>query len=225
VGHGCEEQWLRRHIPGAQFTGILRGYELSRAYANMDLFAFYSETDTFGNVVLEALASGVPAVVTDKGGPKFIVENNRSGFVCATDAEFTACVLRLISSTPLLRDMSIAARLRAERASWDEVFASVYETYRRELPQRGEVAKNSRFRSELGSGATSFLFSSFRKQDRQSRLMEDVIDAFAGAGDIGADKTCNSADQISRHNRHRLAAGQIMTAVVEIAKTDSHSSM
>ena len=165
VGHGSEEQWLRQHVPGAEFTGILRGDPLSRAYANMDLFAFYSETDTFGNVVLEALASGVPAVVTDKGGPKFIVENNRSGFVCATDAAFTANVLRLLSTTSLRRDMSIAARLRAERASWDEVFDSVYEAYRREFPQRGEVAKDSRFRSEAGLSAPCFLSSRFQKLD------------------------------------------------------------
>jgi glycosyltransferase involved in cell wall biosynthesis len=105
----------------------------------MDLFAFYSETDTFGNVVLEALASGVPAVVTDKGGPKFIVENNRSGYVCASDAEFAASVLRIAESASLQRDLSVAARLRAERASWDLVFSSVYDTYSREEPQRGDT--------------------------------------------------------------------------------------
>ena len=84
VGQGGEEPWLRQHIPDAEMTGVLRGPALSRAYANMDLFAFFSETDTFGNVVLEALASGVPAVVTDKGGPKFIVEHERNGFVCSS---------------------------------------------------------------------------------------------------------------------------------------------
>ena len=81
VGHGAEEQWLSKNIPNVEMTGVLRGDPLSRAYANMDLFAFYSETDTFGNVVLEALSSGVPAVVSDKGGPKFIVDHERCGFV------------------------------------------------------------------------------------------------------------------------------------------------
>ena len=55
----------------AEFTGVLTGEELSRAFANIDLLAFPSETDTFGLVVLEALASGVPAVVTAHGGPKY----------------------------------------------------------------------------------------------------------------------------------------------------------
>jgi glycosyltransferase involved in cell wall biosynthesis len=138
VGHGGEENWLREHVPGAEMCGVLRGAELSRAYANMDLFAFYSETDTFGNVVLEALASGVPAVVSDKGGPKFIVEDQRSGFVCSTSAQFSEAVRRLVVDTALHKDMSIAARLRAERASWDEVFRSVYDAYRSELPTKSK---------------------------------------------------------------------------------------
>ena len=112
-------------------------------------FAFYSETDTFGNVVLEALASGVPAVVTDKGGPKFIVEHNRSGYVCSSDAEFAASVLRIAGSDSLQRDMAVASRLRAERASWDAVFHSVYETYCRELPQPGDAVGPSRFLHKL----------------------------------------------------------------------------
>ena len=56
VGHGGDEAWLRERLHRAEFTGVLRGEELSRAYANMDLFVFPSHTDTFGNVVLEALA-------------------------------------------------------------------------------------------------------------------------------------------------------------------------
>ena len=152
VGHGSEEQWLRENIPGAEMSGVLRGVPLSRAYANMDLFAFYSETDTFGNVVLEALASGVPAVVSDKGGPKFIVEHERCGFICSNEEEFNASVLRLIASESLQRDMTFAARRRAERASWDAVFASVYESYRRELPNREEAVEPGRFPETPASG-------------------------------------------------------------------------
>ena len=55
VGHGGEEAWLRERLHRAEFTGVLRGDTLARAYANMDLFVFPSHTDTFGNVVLEAL--------------------------------------------------------------------------------------------------------------------------------------------------------------------------
>ena len=64
IGHGGDEAWLREHLRHAEFAGVLRGEALATAYANMDLFVFPSHTDTFGNVVLEALASGVPAIVT-----------------------------------------------------------------------------------------------------------------------------------------------------------------
>ena len=71
VGHGDEEAALRASLSQAYFMGVQRGEELAQSYADMDLFVFPSETDTFGNVVLEALASGVPAAVTTGGGPKF----------------------------------------------------------------------------------------------------------------------------------------------------------
>jgi phosphatidylinositol alpha 1,6-mannosyltransferase len=83
VGHGGDEQWLRERLPRAEFTGVLKGEALAAAYARMDLFVFPSHTDTFGNVVLEALASGVPAIVTPDGGPKTIVRDGSHGADCA----------------------------------------------------------------------------------------------------------------------------------------------
>jgi phosphatidylinositol alpha 1,6-mannosyltransferase len=75
VGAGDERRHLEAELTRAEFAGVLLGEPLAKAYANMDLFVFPSRTDTFGNVVQEALASGVPAVVTDGGGPKFIIEH------------------------------------------------------------------------------------------------------------------------------------------------------
>jgi len=70
VGEGAEQEWLRNNMRCAEFTGVLTELELSRTFASFDVLAFPSETDTFGLVVLEAFASGVPAVVTDRGGPQ-----------------------------------------------------------------------------------------------------------------------------------------------------------
>ena len=67
---------------------MLQNIELSRAYADLDILAFPSETDTFGLVVLEALASGVPAVVTGRGGPKSVVQHARTGYVAENFGEF-----------------------------------------------------------------------------------------------------------------------------------------
>ena len=132
VGHGNEEALLRRELHGAEFTGVLRGEALARAYANMDLLVFPSHTDTFGNVVLEALASGVPAIVTPDGGPKFIVRSGITGIV-AEDAGFASAIASLAQNHRCLSEMRHAARIHALACSWDAVFDQVYAGYG--LPQ------------------------------------------------------------------------------------------
>jgi phosphatidylinositol alpha 1,6-mannosyltransferase len=128
IGHGKEESWLRQNLPNAEFTGVLRGHDLARAYANMDLFVFPSHTDTFGNVVLEALASGVPAIVTPDGGPRYIVKDGETGTI-ATDEDFSAAVAKLILDPEMHARMRLASRTYAQSASWDSVFEGVYSTY------------------------------------------------------------------------------------------------
>jgi len=129
VGEGSEEQWLRTHVPTATFTGVLRGDALAEAYANMDLFAFPSHTDTFGNVILEALASGVPAIVTNSGGPKFLIEPGVTGYVAANAAEFCGSVEKILTDPTLRANMREAAIAYAAHQSWDAVFESVFRTY------------------------------------------------------------------------------------------------
>jgi phosphatidylinositol alpha 1,6-mannosyltransferase len=128
VGHGADEAWLREHLPRAEFPGVLRGEALARAYAGMDVFVFPSHTDTFGNVVLEALASGVPAVVTPDGGPKSLVREGATGFVAA-DADFSAAIERIVTNPALHAAMRDQARAYAMSASWDAVFEKVYAAY------------------------------------------------------------------------------------------------
>lgn len=129
IGDGSEREWLDRNLAAVDLPGILRGEELATAYANMDIFVFPSKTDTFGNVVLEAFASGVPAVVTDSGGPRFIVREGHTGLVGRTDNEFIEHTARLLRDAALRSQMSIAARQQACGESWDEVFDSVYQGY------------------------------------------------------------------------------------------------
>jgi glycosyltransferase involved in cell wall biosynthesis len=96
VGHGGEADWLRERLPRAEFPGVLRGEELAAAYASMDLFVFPSHTDTFGNVVLEALASGVPAIVTPDGGPCTIIREGETGRI-VPDEGFAAAVAEVLA--------------------------------------------------------------------------------------------------------------------------------
>ena len=133
VGHGSERGWLARNLSHADLPGLQRGTDLARSYANMDVFVFPSETDTFGNVVLEAHASGVPAVVTDRGGPKFLVEPGVNGFVAVNAAEFGDTVLRLYRDRALLSRLKKGARATALSRQWDPVFEGMYEQYARNL--------------------------------------------------------------------------------------------
>jgi phosphatidylinositol alpha 1,6-mannosyltransferase len=133
VGHGGDEAWLRERLPRAQFTGVLRGEQLSTAYANMDLLVFPSHTDTFGNVVLEALAGGVPAIVTPDGGPKTIVREGVTGRI-APDEDFASAVSSVLSHPEVHAQMRQAARAHALTMSWDAVFEGVFDGYRTVLP-------------------------------------------------------------------------------------------
>ncbi len=139
VGHGGDEAWLRERMPQAEFAGVLRGEELSRAYANMDLFVFPSHTETFGNVVLEALASGVPAIVTPDGGPRTIVRDGETGRV-VPDAQFTAAITEILTDSARHAKMREAARIYALTASWDSVFEGVYAAYQRLFPAAQQSA-------------------------------------------------------------------------------------
>jgi len=115
-------------LPGAEFTGVLKGPALSEAYANMDLLVFPSHTDTFGNVVLEALASGVPSIVTPDGGPPTIIRDGETGRI-ATDEEFASAVAGVIRNPDKHAAMRVAARTYALTMSWDAVFEGVYSAY------------------------------------------------------------------------------------------------
>jgi glycosyltransferase involved in cell wall biosynthesis len=129
TGSGSELSWLQRNLPYACFTGVLRGEVLARAYADADIFLFPSCTDTFGNVVQEALASGVPAVVMNQGGPRFIVRHGVTGLVAGNDDEFCRSTVALASSERMRREMGRTGRFWAESQSWESVFEEVYEGY------------------------------------------------------------------------------------------------
>ena len=133
VGHGGEEAWMRERLHRAEFTGVLRGEALARAYADMDLFVFPSHTDTFGNVVLEALASGVPAIVTPDGGPRTIVRDGETGRIVPDD-QFAGAISAILADPGVHERMRQAARAYAVTASWDSVFEDVYAAYQELKP-------------------------------------------------------------------------------------------
>jgi glycosyltransferase involved in cell wall biosynthesis len=118
------------HLP-ATFTGFLQGEDLAEAYASSDIFIFPSTTDTFGNVVLEAQASGIPAIVTDQGGPQENVVPDTTGFVVPGDnvEALVEAVLKLNDAPDLLHTMKHAARHYMEGRSLEAAFSRLWESY------------------------------------------------------------------------------------------------
>jgi len=130
VGEGSECEWLRQNMLRAEFTGVLRGDALADAYAQMDIFAFPSETDTVGNVVLEAMASGVPAVVMAAGGQRFVVDAGHSAIVAGDRDAFVHGVRALVRDRQRRARMGVAARARAvELLSWERIFIDICNAY------------------------------------------------------------------------------------------------
>ena len=124
VGDGPYLQALNQALPEAVFTGYLRGKELAAAYASADVFVFPSTTDTFGNVVIEAQASGVPVIVSDTGGPKELVESNVNGVVTKShDVDDLARAIRdLVKNKRKREEMSRQARQAVVDRSWPGAF-------------------------------------------------------------------------------------------------------
>ncbi len=120
VGDGVYLKTMQRLLPDACFTGYLAGEELARAYASADLFVFPSISDTFGNVVIESQASGLPIIVSDQKGPQELVEDGVTGLITrGLDAEDVAAAVIRLGRDPALRArIGAAARRAVESRSW-----------------------------------------------------------------------------------------------------------
>jgi len=124
VGHGPYSQALAENLPEAIFTGYLEGEELAKAYASSDIFVFPSTTDTFGNVIIEAQACGLPVIVSDLGGPKELVSHGLDGLITKSHnvEDFTNAVRTLVNDPQLRADMAKNARQRVVDRSWPSAF-------------------------------------------------------------------------------------------------------
>ncbi len=133
VGDGPARDWLEARLPDATFTGFLGGTDLARAVASMDVLFFPSVTETFGNVTLEAMASGVPVVASAATGSASLIEDHRTGRLIESGAvsQF-AIALRAYVEQPALRSAhGLAGERRSRDFSWDAINGAVAETYQR----------------------------------------------------------------------------------------------
>ncbi|HFE44213.1 MAG TPA: glycosyltransferase [Nannocystis exedens] len=153
VGQGLNLEEMRGELRGypVAFTGYLRGADLARAFASADLFVFPSTTDTFGNVVLESLASGVPALVADKGGPGEIVRHNETGWVLPSDDQgrWSEAVVELMADSGRRHKMSLAGRRYAEDWTHEHAQEVIWGHYQRVIERSRKKMRDAMIRDSV----------------------------------------------------------------------------
>ena len=146
AGGGPEQAALGDRLgDSATFLGWLHGSDLARAYASADAFMFASTTDTFGQVILEAQASGLPVVAVDKGGPASLIAHGETGLLCGADRDELAQALLTLLHTPLLAQRLRKAALAAVRErTWEASLGRLAAGYRSALlrPRRATGARD-----------------------------------------------------------------------------------
>jgi len=148
VGDGPARPALEALFAGTPtvFTGYLRGAELAAAYAAADVFAFPAANETLGNVVLEAMASGLPVVTANSGGQLDHVQHNRHGCLFEADdpQDLSIQVSRLLRFPELARAYGQAGRQHALAHTWGETFDGLLEQYRAVVRRRARVTRAAR---------------------------------------------------------------------------------
>ena len=149
VGDGVDRAKLQSAMPAAVFTGALYGEELAAAYASMDVFVHTGEHETFCQVVQEALASGLPVIAPDAGGPRDLVTPWRTGLLLGVkefEAQLPAAVAHLIDQRPRY---ALAARRSVLERSWPVICDELLGHYEAVLSP-GAVERTSRRRRAQG---------------------------------------------------------------------------
>ncbi len=131
VGDGPARSVLEQRLPGTVFVGFKRGEELATAYASSDIFLFPSDTETFGNVTLEAMASGLPTVCADASGSDALVSSGKTGYLVppGESHEFTERMRELVLNEDLRNAYSYAATEAAIEYHWPSILARLVGYY------------------------------------------------------------------------------------------------
>lgn len=139
AGDGPELATMKTALPDALFPGFLHGDDLAQAYASSDIFFFPSESETFGNVTLEAMASGLPAVNAIASGSNSLVVPGETGYLesARDDQAFVTRLSDLVKDAELRQSMGAKARERALTFSWDSILSGLLASYREVLAETG----------------------------------------------------------------------------------------
>ncbi|HEU0251267.1 MAG TPA: glycosyltransferase [Solirubrobacteraceae bacterium] len=145
AGGGPEQERVAERLgEHATFLGWLHGDELARAYACADVFLFPSQTDTFGQVILEAQASGVPVLAVDAGGPATLIEHRATGLLCEPSSAALADALLELAGSPLLRErLALAAQSAVSERTWERALERLADGYSAVLAGRANTSERA----------------------------------------------------------------------------------
>lgn len=138
IGDGPMRSEMAEQLPDAHFTGFLTGHALAEWYASSDLFVFPSTTETFGNVILEAFASGIPAVGVNKGGVADIITHGVDGMIARMNdpKDFASTISFFLEDAMMIRHFGKDARKTAQKYSWNEINRRLIESYHQVVFQK-----------------------------------------------------------------------------------------
>jgi len=174
VGDGPARADLERRFQGTQtrFLGYLKGEELATAYSSADVFVYASETETMGNVVLEAMASGCPVVAPHAGGIPNLLTHGATGFLynARDDKDASHWTQALLNDCALRAKVSQAARQAIEDRNWEQSIERVRNAYSQAIEQPRRSCARSAWNEHVANTMTRFLVSLFRSTaDRRTR--------------------------------------------------------
>lgn len=133
IGDGPARGWLARRLPNANFLGFLEGRELGRALASADMLINPSVTEAFGNVNLEAMASGLAVVSADVPSASALIDHGRTGLLVPPDdaSAYAKAAAELVARPARRASLGRAASVAADRYRWDEILGDVVGVYDR----------------------------------------------------------------------------------------------
>jgi glycosyltransferase involved in cell wall biosynthesis len=143
AGDGVVRKELQRKMPNAKFLGMLGHEELAKVYASSDIFFFPSITETYGNVVVEAMASGTPCVVANGGGPKSFITHGVNGMICEADniQDFWDTIRDLLNDKERYHKMVHDGLEFTDSLSWDTLVNVYFEDLRHLVRKEGSTVK------------------------------------------------------------------------------------
>jgi glycosyltransferase involved in cell wall biosynthesis len=211
VGDGPQRSELEGRFAGknAKFIGYLKGAELAAAYASADAFVYASETETMGNVVLEAMACGCPVVAPRAGGIPSLVAHGETGMLYTPRNlhDAIAAIQPVLSDDAFRARLSRAGRETVERLNWDHSIARVREVYQEAMRAYQPAPAWVRFQQRLAQLIVSGLVYGFKRVSKSGENAVSLENALRVVEKPAVERESGSMPSLDRHQPALASVG------------------